>query len=197
MTPPLRSSPTPPVVVLRKVKRPEGMGRWPAYAMGEDRHGLWLYGPKGPIYRGQVGSRVSECEVGQGSRQAGQHVLHLIPSAWWLAEWCREPQAMICVDICTPPARVDGEWRYVDLELDPVARADGSVEVVDEDEFAAACAAGLIPPVEEAAARAAAAQVEGQLQGRQEPFGRAGWGRLDQAVRLRLPPIRDLRPVAR
>ena len=114
--------------VIRKVKRPEGMGRWPVYVMDRDCYGLWLFSPRGTIFRGQFGSTIGECEVGQGDREAGLDVMHLIPnSAWWTAAWCRGHGIPISVDICTPPKRVDGEWSYFDLELDPVAFADGRV----------------------------------------------------------------------
>ena len=164
--------------------------------MSNDRHGLWLYSPRGTIYRGQVGSNVSECEVGQGNREAGLPVMHLIPNAaWWMAEWCSD-EALISVDICTPPTLIDGEWSYTDLELDPLAFSDGRVEIHDEDEFVAACEAGLISRDEAIKARAAAAEVERYLRHRTEPFGRLGWDKLDEALRLSLPPIRVLRHVS-
>src|SRR5688572_14299615 len=106
--------------VIRKTKRPDGMGRWPAYVLAEDTFGTWLYSPLGCIYRGQRGETTGECEVGQGDRDRGHPVLHLVPKiGWWFAAWYRlDGAATIGIDICTPPACVDNEWRYTDLELD-------------------------------------------------------------------------------
>ncbi len=181
-------------VVIRKIKRPEGIHRWPAYVICSDRHGLWLYSPKGTIFRGQLGSNIGECEVGQGDREGGLPVMHLIPNPGrWIAAWDSEH---IGVDICTPPTLIDGEWNYTDLELDLFAFPDGRVGIDDEDEFVAACEAGLISRSEAIKARAAATEVERCLHRRTEPFGRVGWDKLNQALGLSLPPIRVLRHVS-
>jgi hypothetical protein len=141
--------------VIRKIKRPDGVGRWSAYVVSEDTYGLWLYSPKGTIYRGRSGRSSTRLEVGQGDRQAGQHVMHLVPrQAWWIAAWTTEgPSAGIAVDVCTPPELKDGEWHYCDLELDPLAYLDGRVEILDENELQMACAIGLITEAEAAQAR--------------------------------------------
>jgi len=184
-------------VVIRKVKRPEGMGRWPTYVVSEDQHGLWLFSPKGTIYRGQSGANIGECEVGQGDAEAGLPVMHLIPKeAWWTAVWCRAHDSVISVDICTPPTLIDGEFTYIDLELDPVARSDGRVDIVDEDEFVAACEAGFISHDEAIKARTAATEVGQSMRSHTEPFGRLGWDKLDEALSLSLPPITELRHVS-
>lgn len=182
-------------VIIRKVKRPEAMIRWPAYVVGKDDHGLWLFSPKGTICRGQSRSGRSEVEVGQGNREAGLPVMHLMPdSGWWTASWCRVPKSRISVDVCTPPRLIDGEWTYIDLELDPWAY-DGNVEIDDEDEFDDACEAGLILPDEALEARAAATEVVGAMRSNSEPFGTLGWSKLDEAIHRALPPIRELRHV--
>ena len=184
-------------VVIRKIKRPDGLRRWPAYELGEDRHGLWLYSPKGTIFRGQQGAEIGECAVG-GYGNEGRPVLHLIPrDAWWMAAWCEG----ISVDICTAPSLIDGEWHYIDLELDVIAHgkghvADGRVHIDDEDEFLAACEAGLISRDEAKQARDAATEMEQCLRLRTEPFGRLGWDKLDKAIGLCLPAIRKLRHVS-
>jgi hypothetical protein len=180
--------------VIRKLKRPDGVGRWPAYVLGEDSFGLWLYSPRGCRYRGRAGAIVTECEVGQGNRASGLPVMHLIPKVgWWFAAWYRDGEASIIgIDICTPPILVDHEWHYTDLELDPHAFGDGRVEVHDESEFIAACEAGLISSIEAAEARTTAAEIAQKLRDKREPFGRAGWDKLDQALDLTLPPITRL-----
>jgi predicted RNA-binding protein associated with RNAse of E/G family len=123
--------------------------------------------------------------------------MHLIPrTGWWIAAWCSEDaESKISVDICTPPAMIDGEWTYIDLELDLLAFGNGHVEIDDEDEFAAACETGLIPRSEAIAARTAAREIERCLRERIEPFGRAGWDRLNEALGMALPPLTELRDV--
>jgi len=183
--------------VIRKVKRGKGLGRWPAYILAEDTHGLWLYCPAGTIYRGQntLGEIIWQGEVGQGNRDEGLAVVHLIPhSAWWIASWVAEgANSVIAVDICTPPTLIDGEWRYDDLDLDPHAFGDGRVEIHDQDEFAEACAAGVTSSGEALSARIAADEVARCLLHKIEPFGRVGWDKLDKALRLALPPLIWLR----
>lgn len=191
---------TPKTIIIRKVRRPKGKGicRWPAYVMSNDRHGQWLYSPQGTIHRYQIGSRiVRECEVGQGDAEAGHPVMHLVPhGAWWFAAWSYVGEIGISVDICTPPNLVSAEWSYIDLELDPLAFFDGRVEIDDEDEFVAACEGGLISANEAVTARATAAEVEEYLRDQIEPFGLVGWGKLDEAIGLSLPPITMLRDVS-
>lgn len=183
--------------VIRKIKRPEGIGRWPAYVVNEDQYGRWLFSPKGTIYRGQSGEESSECEVGQGSGPAGIPVLHLIPDReWWVAAWFDEPASWIAVDICIPARFRDEEWCYVDLELDPFAHADGTVGLHDEDEFATAWRSGVISDAEATEARAAARTIDEALRSRAEPFGRLGWDRLEWARDLSLPPITMLAHVS-
>lgn len=85
---------------------------------------------------------------------------------------------MISVDICTPPKLIDGEWTYIDLELDLTRLSDGSVEILDEDEFVSACEAGQISLEEAIEARKAATKIERCLRHRLEPFGSLGWVKL-------------------
>jgi hypothetical protein len=74
--------------VVRKIKRGQGLGRWPAYVVGQDSYGLWLHSPAGTIYRGETADGIVELEVGQGNRQAGLSVVQLIRKAgWWIASW--------------------------------------------------------------------------------------------------------------
>jgi hypothetical protein len=177
--------------VIRKIKQPKGFARWSAYEFERDAFGLWLFTPPGSLFRAEVDGAISECEVGQGTRPAGLAVLHLIPlSGWWMAQWAAEgAQAFISVEVCTPPAIVGGEWQFVDLELDPYRAPDSRVAVDDEDEFVVAYEAGLISTSAAAAARAAAAEVAGWLEGGVEPFGQVGWEKLRDAVDLDLAPL--------
>jgi hypothetical protein len=180
--------------VIRKIKRSKGFARWCAYEFEPDGFGLWLFTPQGSLFRAEVDGAITECEVGQGTRPAGLAVLHLIPlSGWWMAQWTAEGEgAFISVEVCTPPVNVGGEWQFVDLELDPYRGPDGRVAVDDEDEFVAACEAGVISPGEAAAARAAATEVVGWLEGGVEPFGLVGRQKLRHAVDCGLAPLRWL-----
>ena len=177
--------------VIQKIKRSKWFARWSAYAFPRDTFGLWLFTPPGSLFRAEVDGTITECEVGQGTRPVGLAVLHLIPlSGWWMAQWTVEgEQSFISVEICTPPALVDNEWHFVDLEFDPYCESDGCVVVDDEDEFVAACEAGLITPREAHAARAVATEVAGRLEDGAEPFGQVGWGKLREAVDLGLAPL--------
>ncbi len=180
--------------VIRKIKRSKGFARWSANEFDRDGFGLRLFTPPGSLYRAEVGGAIAECEVGQGTRPSGLAVLHLIPlSGWWMAQWTAEGAgAFVSMEVCTPPGLLGGEWRFVDLELDPYRGPDGRVVVDDEDEFAAACAAGLITPKEATAARAAAAEVEGWLTSSVEPLGQVGWEKLRDAAQRGLAPLRGL-----
>lgn len=187
-------------VGIRKVKRRvtrrrrPWCGRWQAYVLGEDWHGRWLYTPAGSLFRGSDGETTGECEVGQGNREGGLPVVSLVPPVgWWFATWHgASVDPWMAVDICTPATLVDGEYRYVDLELDPHRTADGQVWIDDECEFAAACRAGIIPPDEEAAARTAADEIERRLRLHDEPFGDVGWRWLARGMATQLPPLTEL-----
>ena len=131
--------------------------------------------------------------MGRGDRDDGYNVMHLMPkSGWWVATWRRKHGVVIGIDISTPPRFNDGEWQYVDLELDPLMHSNGRVELEDEDEFEEACRRGLIESDEATSAAEASEWVVRALQSRQEPFGDVGWDRLDAAVDLGLDPILEV-----
>ena len=181
-------------IFLRKRKRLSGSGLWAAYILDVDEYGTWLFSPKGSLYRGEKDGVTGTCEVGQGARDAGLDVLHLIPpAAWWFAQWAREGRgARASIDICTPASLVGTEWSYGDLELDLLCPAPGIVELHDEDEFNAACAAGHISDRERAAALVTTTELQSLLEENTAPFDETPWRRLDHAVALALPPLLDL-----
>ena len=162
--------------------------------LGKDRHGVWLYTPVGSLFRGSDGETTGECEVGQGNRDGGLPVVSLVPvDGWWFATWYgNNADPWISVDVCTPATLVDGEWTYVDLELDPHRSQDGRVWIDDEDEFLDACNAGTIAPDEQVAARAAADEIERRLRALEEPFANAGWQWLRQGMAMQLLPLTEL-----
>jgi len=67
------------------------------------------------------------------------------------------------VNICTPVELFPSEARYVDLHVDVLEHADGTVERVDEDELAGAVDAGHLSPALAERAREVARAVESAL----------------------------------
>jgi len=184
------------VAVIRKMKRGGGFGRWPAYEIAHDDHGHWLFSPKGTIYWGhQAGREPVEWDVGRPSdaREGMPQLWLLAAERWWVAVWyVKRGVHRVSVDICTPPAIVNDEWVYEDLELDPYWGSDGALGIADEDEFLDACNAGQISTLEAERARATSTNVLNSLRVRAEPFGAIGWSRFGEGMELGLPPIRKL-----
>ncbi len=180
---------------IRKEKRPNGSGFWGAYRTAEDEFGVWLFTPRGSLYRGECGGSVVYCNVGS-PQGPGIPVIHLVPrEAWWMATfWApNEVDWSVTFDVSTPP-RFDGvTWTYVDLELDVlVNRATSHIHVDDEDEFRAAVDLALISPDEAAFAKRAVDQIRELLSWPADPLGHAGDARLTDALTLGLDPIRQL-----
>jgi hypothetical protein len=67
------------------------------------------------------------------------------------------------VNVCTPVEAFPDAIRYVDLHVDVVKHADGSVERVDDDELDAAVAAGTVPEPLAEKARTVATSIERAL----------------------------------
>lgn len=130
--------------------------------LGEDEHGRWLgMPPHTPARRGHEPPVVHP--------QA--HVALFPPDAWWTAVFNAEPERTeIYCDVSTVPQWRDGEVTMVDLDLDVRRRRDGTVQLLDEDEFAAHGAKYGYPGDVVSAARAAAEWLEHALRGDTEPF---------------------------
>jgi len=98
--------------------------------LGEDKFGVWGVCEKGdPVFRS------GEVVFYRPGRQ-----LTLIPRhSWWSAIWyeAAEEQYEVYVDIGTPPRWSGYDAEIVDLDFDVRRSRDGSVEILDEDEFAA------------------------------------------------------------
>lgn len=95
--------------------------------LGEDSYGLWFHVPAGTMtQRGQDPP---------GKEEVG--FVHLITrNAWWTAEFYRGHRWLSrYVNIGTPCAWEETSVSQVDLDLDVVRRNDGSVDIIDEDEF--------------------------------------------------------------
>ncbi|HVX44391.1 MAG TPA: DUF402 domain-containing protein [Mycobacteriales bacterium] len=104
-------------------------------------------------------------------------------TAWWWIGWQDDPDRQwIAVDICTPPILDSAGWRYDDLEIDLARLPDGSVLVLDEDEFDDARRAVPYPPEITIAALRARDEVRQMLQVGVEPFRSHRWNQLEAAV---------------
>ena len=100
--------------------------------LGEDAYGTWIATPRGSVVSYHYGDRPT------GLTRAD--AVRLIPAGgWWMAMCLAEPDARDLYCDVTTPAEWTGpaEITVVDLDIDLVRyRADGRVEVEDEDEFA-------------------------------------------------------------
>jgi uncharacterized protein len=133
--------------------------------LGEDRHGIWLGGPRGLISR--------KGEHGPPVMAEHAQVVLIQPDAWWTAAFNAAPfSTEIYVDVTTPPVWTSpSEVTMVDLDLDVLRfRADRSVLIVDQDEFAEHQIRYGYPPDIIAAAEKSADWLHGVLGDGTEPF---------------------------
>lgn len=111
----------------------------------------------------------------EAPRKIGAGLVLLVPDGpWWIVEYYFDhPRHSIYVNIGTP-AKWDGaRVTQVDLDLDVVRNVDGSVEILDEDEFADhQVRFGYPGHLIEGALTATASAVE-LLESGEEPFGAA------------------------
>ncbi len=85
---------------------------------------------------------------------------------WWYPTVYRSAEGErrgTYVNVCTPVEVFPDECRYVDLHVDVVKHADGTVERVDDDELDEAVDAGEVPETLAEKARSVAAAVESAL----------------------------------
>jgi len=85
---------------------------------------------------------------------------------WWYPTVYRSSEGDLrgtYVNVCTPVEIFPTSVRYVDLHVDVIKRADGTVERVDDDELDAAVADGTIPERLTAKARSVADALEQAL----------------------------------
>lgn len=96
--------------------------------LGEDEHGVWLYAPSSTIAR----------RGHEPPRQIEAGFVLVVPHGeWWIAEFYWDhPWHAVYVNIGTPPVWDGDSVTQVDLDLDVACLLDGSVKVLDEDEFA-------------------------------------------------------------
>ena len=102
------------------------------------------------------------------SRAAGDiATTKLKEGRWWYPTVYRSDEGDVkgtYVNVCTPVELFPSAATYVDLEVDVVRHADGTVERVDDDDLEAAVAAGYIPDDLAEKAREVATAVERALE---------------------------------
>ncbi|RRJ33496.1 DUF402 domain-containing protein [Halocatena pleomorpha] len=100
-------------------------------------------------------------------RRAGDTaVTKLTEGRWWYPTVYRSAEGKrrgTYVNVCTPVELFPESARYVDLHVDVVKHADGTVERVDDDELDAACEQGNVPEPLAERARTVATSIERAL----------------------------------
>jgi uncharacterized protein len=132
--------------------------------LGADGYGLWLGGRAG------IGMRRGDGKV---FRQSHDFVMLVPESGCWIAS-VNAPSAAssiaVYIDVTDRPLVVDGVVHAVDLDLDVIRRWDGSVAVLDEDEFAEHQIRYGYPPEVIAAAQATCDDLFTRLSAATQPF---------------------------
>jgi hypothetical protein len=155
---------------VRKIKRPAGIFTFDFRPVAEDGFGVWLHSPRGSAWEAPHDVGTMPFDV----------LMLLNPDRWWVALWVDDPgNKRVEIDVCLVPIRESDGWTYVDLELDPVRHEDGTIEILDRDEFDNACRNGWIAESDAQMANAVATAMEAALRNREEPLGNEGWRRLD------------------
>lgn len=131
--------------------------------LGEDEHGVWT-----------GTTRPTTMRKGDGPLVVLDHAsLMLFPrGAWWTAAFNDAPAPTEIYCDITTPARWSGssEVTMVDLDLDVLRARDGSVHLVDEDEFAEHQVKYAYPADVAAQARQSAAWLKAAITDGAEPF---------------------------
>lgn len=95
--------------------------------LGHDEHGVWLGCPPGAAV--QRGS--------EPAKTVHDGFVLVVPDAGsWMALWNAEREPEVYADVTSEPLWSPGSVTAVDLDLDVIRRRDGTVALLDEDEFA-------------------------------------------------------------
>jgi hypothetical protein len=149
--------------------------RYPVQPLGEDRHGRWFGARAGILLR-----RGFEDPIVQP-----HDFIVLVPAdGCWIASWNGpgESDISIYVDVTSKPTFQSGVVSAVDLDLDVVQHRDGTVRVLDEDEFAEHQVLYHYPAAVVAQAQATTDDLVARLTAGAEPFGKAGSAWLQRFV---------------
>ena len=151
--------------------------KWPAsphyghvgWVLGEDHHGLWLELRVGsPVHRGE--------ELLLHGTTGG--LMLVPPSDDWLAWFPEFGDFELYVDIVSGTERSETAVTTVDLDLDVIRRRDGTIELLDVDEFELHQVELAYPPELIDHAERAAQRVLAAVTGGEEPFAGSaakGW----------------------
>lgn len=140
--------------------------RYDMHRLGEDEHGVWLWAPAGiEAQRGH-----------EPPKTISYAFVKLIPhDGWFTAIWNAAGRYEVYVDIGTPAVWTEDRVEMIDLDLDVVRlRKNGSVHVLDEDEFLEHQVALSYPPHIVDRARATTALLALAVAEHREPFGDVG-----------------------
>ena len=162
------------IVDVRYLKWPDRPHwRYTLTRFATDDHGTWLGAPAGHTVR-----RADEPPV------TFEHpwVQLVTDGGWSMPIWNAGSRYQVYVDVVMPPRWDGGSLTAVDLDLDVVLLRDGSIEVLDEDEFLDHQQRYGYPPQLVDRARTTTAAVVLDLKRGAEPFGAAGPARLAEWV---------------
>jgi predicted RNA-binding protein associated with RNAse of E/G family len=139
--------------------------------LGTDQYGCWLGGRAGiQIQRGDEQPMVQPHDF-----------VALVPAdGRWIANWndSAATDTTVYVDVTTTPVLLPGAVEAVDLDLDVIRLRDGTVRVLDEDEFDEHQRLYGYPAEVIAQAEATTAELVARVTAGAEPFGEVGRARL-------------------
>ena len=139
--------------------------------LGTDGYGLWLAGRTGITLR-----RGHEPPI----QQPHDFVMLIPADGDWTACWNAGIDIELYVDITTRPEVGVDAVTMVDLDLDVIRRLDGTVAVLDEDEFAEHQVRYGYPAEIVVQARATTDAIVAALSAGAEPFSTVGTAWLDR-----------------
>jgi hypothetical protein len=144
--------------------------------LGEDEWGTWLWSPPG-----------SFAQRGNEKPKVFPHtnVKLIRPDVWWTAIWNDQARFDLYVDIIMPPVWDEDRVTMIDLDLDIERSREGTVTIVDEDEFAEHQIQLDYPKHLIDGARVAADDIARQVAEKREPFVATGARWMDLALSKR------------
>jgi len=138
--------------------------RYPLEPLGTDRYGWWLGGRAGILLQRGVEDPIAQ----------PHDFVALVPAeGCWIASF-NDPDktnVSVYVDVTTRPVRETHTVHAVDLDLDVIRLRDGTVEVLDEDEFAEHQVRYGYPADVVALARDTTDDLVARIMANAEPFG--------------------------
>lgn len=110
----------------------------------------------------------------------------LVPvNDWWVANFYpTHPELSVYVDIATPPEWDGSRLTFIDLDLDVICRLDGTVGIIDQEEFEENRVLYGYPDDLVEAAIEAADRAVALLQADAEPFDETAEGWIQHAFGL-------------